>query len=102
MSETAIPLRISRTSDGLVVSGEVDASTAATLSSFLTPLPGESVDVAIDMSDVAFIDSSGLRALIEAHQRAEHAQRRLIITNPSSIVSRLIDLSGLGDLFNVA
>lgn len=84
------------------MSGEVDASTTATLSSFLTPLPGGSGEVSLDMSGVTFIDSSGLRALIEAHQRAEKSHRRLIITKPSSIVSRLIELSGLGDLFNLS
>lgn len=102
MSYTAIPLRISRSSAGLVVSGEVDSSTVATLASFLTPLPGESREVKVDMSEVAFMDSSGLRALIDAHREAEQSLRRLMITNPSSVVLRLIDLSGLQDVLHVS
>lgn len=102
MSETEIPLTISRTSDGLVVAGEVDASTVATLLSFLMPLPGTSGEVSIDMKQVSFIDSSGLRVLIEAQQRAEQCQRSVVITNPSSIVARMLDLSGLSSMFNVA
>lgn len=102
MGDTTIPLKISRTSDGLAVSGEVDASTVATLVSSLTPLPGESGEVTVDMSGVAFMDSSGLRALIDAHRRAEQSLRRLIVADPSRIVLRLIDLSGLRDVLHVS
>ena len=102
MSGAAIPLSISRSSSGLVVSGEVDASNVARLVGSLTPLPGESGEVTLDMSGVAFMDSSGLRALIDAHRRAEQSLRRLMITNPSRIVLRLIDLSGLRDVLHVS
>lgn len=102
MSDTALPFRISRSSDGLVVCGEVDSSSVATLSSFLAPLPGESGEVVVDMSDVAFMDSSGLRVLIDAHRRAEQSHRRLVIINPSWIVTRLIDISGLRDVLHVS
>ena len=102
MSEIKNLLTISRTSDGLVVAGEVDASTVATLLSFLMPLSGTSGEVSIDMKQVSFIDSSGLRVLIEAQQRAQQCQRSVVITNPSSIVARMLDLSGLSSMFNVA
>jgi anti-anti-sigma factor len=48
------------------------------------------------------MDSSGLRALIGAHQRAEAADRRLVITQPSSAVQRLIEISGLGDHLHIS
>ena len=56
----------------------------------------------IDMANVMFIDSSGLRVLIQAHQKAEQTKRRLVIVNPSLIVSRLFDVSGLNDVFTVS
>ena len=101
MSETAGPLTISTTTSGISVSGEIDASTVEMLSRHLVPLPGTASDVEIDMSAVEFIDSSGLRVLIQAHQRADADARRLVITNPSSIVARLFEVSGLTELFTV-
>ncbi len=102
MSDTGVPLTITPSSDGIVVSGEVDASTVASLVRFITPLPGESGAVTVDMSGVSFMDSSGLRALVDAHREAERSLRRLIITNPSRVVVRLVDLSGLGDVLHVS
>ncbi len=101
MGEISETLTISQTSGGLVVSGEIDSSTADMLTGFLIPTPGDSGELAVDMAEVAFIDSSGLRVLIQAHQQAEQSQRRLVIINPSPIVSRLFDVSGLNELFNI-
>lgn len=101
MSETALPLTVTPNPNGLIVSGEIDASTVDLLAESLDPLPGDTGDISIDMADVIFIDSSGLRVLIQAHQKAEQADRRLVVVNPSSIVSRLFDVSGLNDLFTV-
>lgn len=102
MSETAGPLTVTPDVGGLIVSGEIDASTVDLLSESLDPLPGESGDLTIDMANVRFIDSSGLRVLIQAHQKADKAERRLVIVNPSTIVSRLLDVSGLNGLFTVS
>lgn len=101
MAEISEPLIISQTSCGLVVSGEIDSSTVDLLSSSLIPTPGGSGEFSIDMAEVGFIDSSGLRVLIQAHQHAEQSQRTLMIVNPSPIVSRLFAVSGLDELFNI-
>jgi len=41
------------------------------------------------------MDSSGLRVIIELHQRAEQSSRRLVVRDPSQPVARLIEVSGL-------
>lgn len=102
MSEPGAPLTITQTPGGLVLSGEIDASTASALSNLLIPLPGESPVVTIEMTNVTFIDSSGLRVLIQAHQNAQHSDRQLSIVNPSVIVSRLFDVSGVSAFLNVS
>lgn len=95
--------RLTVTIDGpvVLVAGEVDAHTCPDLQSALDPLPGTG-DVSVDVSGVGFMDSSGLRALIGAHQAAESAQRRLVISKPSQSVLRLIEISGLREHLNVA
>jgi anti-sigma B factor antagonist len=75
--------------------GELDASSVDALREHLDPLPVGTDDVIIDLSGVAFIDSSGLGALIQAHQLAESVGRRVIIFRPTATVLRLLEISGL-------
>ena len=86
----------------LALAGEIDAHTAPELSARYTELPDGDGDFAIDMSKVDFMDSSGLRVIIELHQRAEAASRRLVIQHPSQAVARLIEVSGLVGHLHVA
>ena len=92
--EVIPPLKVTPTEAGLHVAGDIDASTVNALASHLQPLPGTG-DVELNMSNVDFIDSSGLQVLIKAHQNALDQQRRVVIIEPSSNVSRLLELSGL-------
>jgi anti-sigma B factor antagonist len=82
--------------DSLVVLvGEIDAHTAPDLAEHLDPLPGHDGDVVVDVGGIDFIDSSGLRLIVEAHQRAEGSDRRLVMRKPSATVTRLFEISGL-------
>ena len=79
----------------LTVAGEIDAHSVHTLRDVL-----EKVDVdkrvVIDMADVSFMDSSGLHALVAHAVRIEGGEGSLRIVNPSGMVLRLVELSGLG------
>jgi anti-anti-sigma factor len=59
------------------VSGELDMATAPTLAGYLAELDG--AQVILDLWDLAFVDSSGIHVIIEAHKRLEGADRRLTI-----------------------
>jgi anti-sigma B factor antagonist len=84
----------------LHVAGEIDAHSAPQLSDELASR-SQTDDLRVDLSEVSFMDSSGLRVLIDAHRKAESAGGRLVVTSPSSAVSRLIEISGLADHLNV-
>ena len=95
----ADPLDITSTAEGLVLVGEIDAHTAPALAEAI----GESAHrhLVLDMAGVEFLDSSGLRVLIEAHQTARAEDRILQLANPSPAVSRLLKISGIDDYLNV-
>lgn len=80
----------------LVLTGVVDSHTAARLSDRLDRL-GERADVAIDISGVEFIDSSGLRAVIAAHVALAEAGHRLVLVGSSEPFDRLLEITGLDD-----
>jgi anti-sigma B factor antagonist len=94
MSDAPSRLSISVAGDRITVSGEIDAFTAPSLVEALTPFPAEG-DVRLDLSGVEFMDSSGLRLMIDTHQRANAESRSLIISNPSKVVHRLMEMSGV-------
>jgi anti-sigma B factor antagonist len=81
----------------LLVSGEIDLLTAQRLereiSSLLKQAPRSSVTV--DLSGVTFIDASGLRALMAARREAGEAGRSIMLLDPSFVVQRLFEITGL-------
>ncbi|MGB3735280.1 MAG: STAS domain-containing protein [Ilumatobacter sp.] len=100
MSDPTARLNVSRDGDRIVVAGDIDAHTCPDLAGELDPLPG-SGDVRIDVADVGFMDSSGLRVIISAHQLAESSGRKLLIERPSKSVSRILEISGLADHLHI-
>jgi anti-sigma B factor antagonist len=94
-------LHITTSTSGLQLSGEIDAHSASELARHLDPLPATAGDVVVDLSGVGFVDSSGLRVLIEAHQRAHADSRRLVLSGTTRPVLRLLQITGLMEYLNV-
>jgi anti-anti-sigma factor len=81
--------------------GEVDLSTAAALRRELAAARLETDTVLLDLSDVTFIDSTGLHLLLEASHRSAVTDWSFFVVRPSEAVRRLIELSGTADLLTV-
>lgn len=92
MPNEASRLEMSDDGDTLVLVGEIDSYTAPMLAERLTT--GEQVTV-VDMSGVSFLDSSGLRVLVEAHQTSSDASTSFGLRAPSASVQHLLEVSGL-------
>lgn len=71
----------------LALSGELDTFGSETLAPWLTG------DVILEMSDVTFIDSNGIRTIARALRTCQ-----LVIRNPSNAVNRVLEIVGLLDL----
>ncbi|HEU0317793.1 MAG TPA: STAS domain-containing protein [Solirubrobacteraceae bacterium] len=82
----------------LEVEGELDLATAPTLDEALIRAEASTAAlVVIDLTGASFIDSTGLRTLLEAHLRSEADGNRLRITGASDQAQRLFRLAGLLD-----
>jgi anti-anti-sigma factor len=82
----------------VTLSGEHDISTAAELDDQLTAALGEGTGVAVDLLQTTFIDSSVLRVLICARQRAQERGLGFRVALNESTghgVRRLLDLTGM-------
>jgi anti-sigma B factor antagonist len=78
----------------LRVGGELDLSTAGQLRAQLEAVRGAGLTALLDMSGVRFIDSSGLRVLLEAARAADAHEWAWFIVRPSAAVLELIEVSG--------
>ncbi len=75
------------------VRGEVDLATAADLLLRLQLLAGPvSCEIALDLSQVTFIDCSGLRALVALDRQVRTVGGRVRVTAASVSVARLFEL----------
>jgi anti-sigma B factor antagonist len=95
MSEPAALLQISPTPTGWRLDGEIDAHSAPALAEALATLPAG--DVLLDVAGVTFMDSSGLRILVDASARAAAGGGRIVLVSPTNAVVRIVEISGLQD-----
>lgn len=96
MSDLSQPLSIAVTPAALVVTGEIDAQTAPGLAAALAAAT-DRVELVVDMAGVGFVDSSGLRVLLEHHNERQADDRRLVLRRPSPVVLRLLEVAGVSD-----
>lgn len=81
----------------VAVSGEVDLATAATLERELLRAEQAHDVVALDLTSVSFLDSTGLHAIMDANLRLRDRGGRLLIVQGPPQVSRVFELTGLSD-----
>ena len=101
MAEPAFTLKASTGGRRLEVAGELDLAASSTLRAALADLADGDGDVTVDLSAVTFIDSTALSVLVHAHTESAAAGGRLIVTNPSPVVVRILHLAGLFTLLDI-
>jgi anti-sigma B factor antagonist len=83
------------------LSGELDAHAAATFDRAMDNVSARlPTTVVLDVADVSFIDSSGLRSLMRAHG-AVLGGERLRLRSPQAGTLRLLDITGLAGQFAI-
>jgi len=81
--------------------GELDLSTTEMFANVVEPLIAAGGDVVLDMRDVTFVDSTGLRELLSLAE-ALGPSCRVTLKRPRRTLVRLLEISGLEGRFDVA
>ena len=93
--------------DGVVhtirLQGELDLAYADDLERELLRIEAsDAQSIVVDLSQLGFIDSTGVRVLIGAHERSRsHANRLGLLRGPTA-VQRVFELTGIADLLPFA
>ncbi len=87
----------------ITVSGEVDSISCGVLRRTFTGAVQEHrpAVVEMDVAGVTFLDSAGIRALVECRAEAAQAGCTLVLTMVPRIVHRVLEISGLLEHFGM-
>ena len=94
-------LTVDNGSDGaIVVHGDIDVAGGPILDAAIVERES-SGPVVIDLGDVFFIDSSGLRSLLGASRRARDRGSNVTLRHVGSEVRRLLEITGTTGQFSI-
>jgi anti-sigma B factor antagonist len=77
----------------VVLQGELDMANEDAVTRMLTSTLGHGTRVTVDLGQLTFLDSSGLRCLLRAAQDAAALGSRLVVTNATGMVRRVIEIT---------
>jgi anti-sigma B factor antagonist len=87
--------------DGQVVialQGQVDLATAPQLADAVAGATRQGAEtVVVDLTDVDFLDSAGVRALVESAQAAAATGVTVSVTGASGWVARVLEITGVAE-----
>jgi anti-sigma B factor antagonist len=87
----------------ITVTGEVDLYTSPELrTAILDAVPEAGAKVALDLSGVRYMDSSGVATLVEGFRSARDHAKAFTLVNPSAAVMKVLELARLDRIFEVS
>ena len=79
-------------------SGRITTDTTQTLKATVKPLFSQSASVMLDLTDVSYLDSSGLGAIVGLYVSARTANSQLTLINLNQRLKELFSLTRLGQI----
>src|SRR5579864_6729443 len=79
----------------LILTGELDLASVATLQAQFKAIAQLEDHVIVDMSGLRYIDSTGAKALLDAHRLLSRTGRRIALAAVQPMARRIIDVMGI-------
>ncbi len=92
-----------KTENPLVIGirGEVDADNCGAMADQVLAVHQSDPEVLVDLSEMTFLDSSGISAFLELKTTVEEQDRSLRLTHPTDSVRRVLEITGLTTVFGL-
>ena len=84
----------------LALEGRLDSTTAPELQSVIKESVDGIEELTIDMTDLEYVSSAGLRVLISAH-KAMRSKGGMTVTNVNEIVMEVFEITGFAEILNI-
>jgi anti-sigma B factor antagonist len=105
MTAAELDITVRKAGEGtavVAVAGEIDVYTSPSLQERLVEvLKDETSSIVLDLSQVTFLDSTGLGVLITALKRCRSAGGDLVLVTAQANVLKVLEITGLNDVFQV-
>jgi anti-anti-sigma factor len=87
----------------VIIRGELDLATAPDLEATLSELLDAGQDVVVDLRELAFLDSTGLRVLVAADARVEGREQQFLIVRPrpGATIEKILAISGVESVLDL-
>lgn len=85
----------------LVVSGRLDTGTAPELEVKLKEISKDTQTLYLNMQDVQYISSAGLRVVLLAHKLMLPSGGKMIIKNPSTFCRQVLSATGMDSILSI-
>ena len=97
-------MKITKKQDGsalvIALEGRLDTTAAPELEAELKTCLDGITDLTLDLTNLDYISSAGLRVLLSAH-KTMMKQGQMKVTNASEIVREVFDVTGFSDILNI-
>ena len=85
----------------LHISGRLDTTTAPELERVIGAMPEDTKELTLDMAEVAYISSAGLRVLLGAQKKMSKIGS-MKLTGVSEAVMEVLEITGFADILTIA
>jgi anti-anti-sigma factor len=79
----------------IVIEGNLESTTIKPFNDKIANIPGLAKNVEVDLEQVGYIDSSGIRAILTLSNKLKDSNKNLSIINCSDNIKRILKFSSL-------
>ena len=98
-------MEINVTQDGnkatIALEGKLSVATSPDLEAAIQGLPEDTNEFVIDLANLEYISSAGLRVLVSTEKIAGQRNGKMTLQHPNEEVSEVFDMTGLADVFTI-
>ncbi|MBR1828400.1 MAG: STAS domain-containing protein [Atopobiaceae bacterium] len=85
----------------IAVSGKLTVATSPELEKAIQELPGTVSNIDIDLTDLEYISSAGLRVLVSAQKLTTQRDGTLRLLHPTQDVYEVFEMTGLSEVITI-
>lgn len=98
-------MEINVTQDGnkatIALEGKLSVATSPDLEAAIQGLPEDTNEFIIDLANLDYISSAGLRVLVSTEKIAGQRNGKMVLQHPNEEVAEVFDMTGLADVFTI-
>lgn len=85
----------------IALNGKLSVATSPDLEAAISGLPESTNEFVIDLSQLEYISSAGLRVLVSTEKLANQRSGSMVLLHPNDEVLEVFDMTGLTDIFTI-